>query len=154
MSIKITSTAFNNGDFIPAKYTCDGADISPHLTWDGIPEGTKTLSLIVDDPDAPGHTFVHWVVYNIPAHIKELPEGVTPTRNIPEDVLMGTNDYGRIGYGGPCPPPGTHRYFFKLYALNSALHLDAGATKGQVLKAMEKHMLGQAELMGKYSRKK
>jgi hypothetical protein len=153
MSIKITSTAFNNGDFIPPKYTCDGANISPHLTWEGIPEGTKTLALIVDDPDAPGHTFVHWVVYNIPVHVKELLEGVTPTRNIPEDVLMGTNDYGHIGYGGPCPPPGTHRYFFKLYALNSPLHLEAGATKDHVLKAMEKHVLGQAELMGKYKRK-
>ncbi|MGE5797263.1 MAG: YbhB/YbcL family Raf kinase inhibitor-like protein [Ignavibacteria bacterium] len=154
MSINITSAAFENGEFIPAKYTCDGANISPPLSWNGIPEGTKTLALIADDPDAPGHTFVHWVVFNIPAHEKELQEGVTPTRNIPEEVLMGTNDFGHIGYGGPCPPPGTHRYFFKIYALNSAIHLEAGATKNQVLKAMEKHILGQGELMGRYKRKK
>jgi Raf kinase inhibitor-like YbhB/YbcL family protein len=154
MSIKVSSSAFQNGEFIPAKYTCDGANISPPLSWSGIPEGTKTFALIADDPDAPGRTFVHWVIYNIPALQKELPEGVTPTRNIPEEVLMGTNDFGHIGYGGPCPPPGTHRYFFKLYALNSAIHLEAGATKDQVLKAMEKHLLGQGELMGKYKRRK
>lgn len=154
MSIKVLSSAFQNGEFIPAKYTCDGANISPPLSWSGIPEGAKTLALIADDPDAHGHTFVHLVIYNIPAHQKELPEGVTPTRNIPEEVLMGTNDFGHIGYGGPCPPPGTHRYFFKLYALNSAIHLEAGATKDQLLKAMEKHLLGQGELMGRYKRRK
>jgi Raf kinase inhibitor-like YbhB/YbcL family protein len=154
MSINISSAAFQNGEFIPAKYTCDGANISPPLRWNGIPEGAKTLVLIADDPDASGRTFVHWVIYNIPAHEKELLEGVTPNRNIPEEVLMGTNDFGHIGYGGPCPPPGTHRYFFKLYALNSPLHLEAGATKNQVLKAMEKHILGQGEIMGRYKRKK
>lgn len=154
MSMKITSNAFKEGEFIPPKYTCDGANISPPLAWNGIPEGTKTLALIADDPDAPGRTFVHWVVYNIPVHVKEFYEGVTPTRNIPEDVLMGTNDFGHIGYGGPCPPPGTHRYYFKLYALNTALHMDAGATKDHVLKAMEKHVLGHTELMGKYKRMK
>ncbi|HVO75314.1 MAG TPA: YbhB/YbcL family Raf kinase inhibitor-like protein [Ignavibacteriaceae bacterium] len=153
MSIKVTSSAFENGEFIPAKYTCDGANISPPLSWSGIPEGAKTLALIADDPDAPGRTFVHWVIFNLPVHEKELLEGVTPSRNISE-ALMGTNDFGHIGYGGPCPPSGTHRYFFKLYALNSAVHLEAGATKDQLLKAMEKHILGQGELMGKYKRKK
>ncbi len=152
MEIKLQSSAFKKGDLIPSKYTCDGANISPQLKWNNPAKGTRTFAIIVTDPDAPSGEFVHWVVYNIPDSILSLHEDVTPTRNIPDEIMLGTNGAGRVGYFGPCPPSGTHRYFFRIYALDSALHLEAGADKGDVLKAMKGHVLAEGELMGKYRR--
>lgn len=150
--MKITSAAFNEGEMIPRKYTCDGQDISPPLTWSEIPEGTKSLALISDDPDAPMGTWVHWVYYDIPSDRTELPEDVAPDEKPAPGGTQGMTDFGRIGYGGPCPPGGTHRYYFKLYALDTILDLDAGTTKGALLNAMEGHILGETQLMGKYRR--
>ncbi len=152
MEIKITSSAFEQGNLIPAKYTCDGADVSPPLRWEGIPEGTKSIALINDDPDAPMGTWVHWVLFNLPADIKELAENIPPEETLLNEAKQGISDFGRIGYGGPCPPSGTHRYFFKIYALDTELSLESGANKHQLLKAMEGHILGQGELIGKYKR--
>ena len=146
MPMSLTSPAFNNGDAIPAAYSCDGEDQSPDLDWFGIPQGTLSMALIMDDPDAPVGTWVHWVLYNIPADMPGLQLGMT---GVGQD---GTNSWGSAGYGGPCPPGGTHRYFFKLYALDLFLDLDPGADKEALLQAMEGHILGQAELMGTYSR--
>lgn len=153
MEINITSSAFADGGLIPSKYTCDGADISPPLQWDAIPEGTKSIALISDDPDAPMGTWVHWVLFNLPAETKELAENVPPDETLPSGARQGVSDFGRIGYGGPCPPSGTHRYFFKIYALDTTLDLQAGANKRQLLKAMEGHILAQGQLIGKYKRK-
>ncbi len=145
-------SVFANGERIPIKYTCDGEDISPPLTWEGQPEGVVSYVLIVEDPDAPMGTFTHWVMYNIPSKLTSLPEGV-PKQGKTEVGLQGINDFRRIGYGGPCPPPGKpHRYFFKLYALDSTLDLPPGARKRDVTKAMEGHVLAQAQLMGIYGR--
>ena len=152
MEIKITSSAFEDGGLIPAKYTCDGADVSPPLQWDIVPEGTKSIALICDDPDAPMGTWVHWVLFNLPAQAKELAENIPPERSLPNGAKQGINDFHKIGYGGPCPPGGTHRYFFKLYALDTELDLQASANKGQLLKAMEGHILAQKQLIGKYKR--
>ncbi|MGD2295867.1 MAG: YbhB/YbcL family Raf kinase inhibitor-like protein [Candidatus Aminicenantes bacterium] len=152
MDIKITSDAFQEGDMIPKKHTCDGINISPQLAWEGVPEGTETLALINDDPDAPMGTWVHWVVFDIPAHVREIPENVPPERELGTGGKQGVNDFGKIGYGGPCPPSGTHRYYFKLYALDSVIGLERGATKDDLLKAMEGHILAQGQLMGRYSR--
>lgn len=146
MTMALTSPAFNEGGAIPTKFTCDGEDISPELDWFGIPEGTVSLALIMDDPDAPMGTWVHWVLYNLPMDLSGLREGMTGVG------LDGTNSWNRTGYGGPCPPSGTHRYFFKLYALDTNLDLAPGAKKEALLAAMEDHILGQAELMGTYSR--
>jgi Raf kinase inhibitor-like YbhB/YbcL family protein len=151
--ISIYSKSFENGGTIPAKHTCDGDDVSPDLSWEGVPEGTKSLALIADDPDAPAGTWVHWVLYNIPYDKKMLKEGIPKTDTLNDGSLQGTTDFKRPGYGGPCPPPGgPHRYFFKLYALDITLNLSAGATKAQVEEAMEGHILGKGELMGKYGR--
>jgi Raf kinase inhibitor-like YbhB/YbcL family protein len=152
MEIKIKSPAFEDGGLIPPRYTCDGADISPPLQWQAVPEGTKTIALICDDPDAPMGTWVHWVLFNLPAEIRELAENIPTDRTLPSGACQGTNDFGRIGYGGPCPPSGTHRYFFKIYALDTQIDLAAGAKKSQLLKAMEGHILGQGQLIGKYKR--
>jgi hypothetical protein len=152
MAIKVMSSAFEEGGMIPRKYACDGADVSPPLAWTGIPEGAKTIALISDDPDAPVGTWVHWVLYDLPANIKELPEAVSPEKELRTGAKQGRNDFRRIGYGGPCPPGGTHRYYFKLYALDTVLNLPAGATKAELLKAMEGHILAQGQLMGKYKR--
>jgi len=152
MDIKVTSTAFEEGEMIPAKHTCDEEDISPPLAWDSIPEGTKTLALICDDPDAPMGTWVHWVLFNLPPDINELPENIPPEEELESGAKQGTNDFRRIGYGGPCPPGGTHRYYFKLYALDAELDLEAGARKPQLLEAMEGHILAEGQLMGRYSR--
>jgi Raf kinase inhibitor-like YbhB/YbcL family protein len=152
MEIKITSSAFQQEGMIPSKYTCDGADVSPPLQWDEIPEDTKSIALINDDPDAPMGTWVHWALYNLPADTKELAENIPPEETLPNGAKQGITDFGRIGYGGPCPPSGTHRYFFKIYALDSQLELESGANKNQLLKAMEGHILAQGELMGKYKR--
>jgi len=152
MEIRIMSAAFEEGGKIPRKYTCDGADISPPLGWTSVPEGTKSLALISDDPDAPLGTWVHWVIFNLPPNIKELPENVPPQMELKNGAKQGKNDFRKIGYGGPCPPGGVHRYYFKLYALDKVLNLEAGATKAQLLKAMEGHILADGQLMGKYER--
>jgi hypothetical protein len=149
--MKIESAAFPDGGLVPRAYTCDGRDVSPPLSWTGVPAGAQTLALICDDPDAPGKTWVHWVLFDLPVSVGDLPEGVPPDREV-HGGLHGTNDFRKIGYGGPCPPSGTHRYYFKLYALDSALLLPAGATKAQVERAMEGQILAQASLMGRYSR--
>ena len=148
----LASTAFKEGDAIPKQYGCKGADISPPLRWSGIPEKTKTFALIVDDPDAPMGTWVHWVIFNIPASVTGLPENVPAEESLPDGALQGKNDFKSFGYGGPCPPGGTHRYFFKLYALDTTLQLKAGCTKAELLKAMAGHILAEAQLMGRYSR--
>lgn len=149
VEMKLTSKAFQEGGMIPAQYTCTGANISPPLAWEGVPEKTKSLALIVDDPDAPGKVWVHWVAFNIPANVKEMPENVPAQENINGGGKQGTNDFKKVGYGGPCPPSGTHRYYFKLYALDTDLNLDSTTTKDQLLKAMEGHVLGEGQLMGK-----
>lgn len=152
MDIRLTSTAFAEGGIIPRKYTCDGADVSPPLAWDNVPDGTKSFALICDDPDAPMGTWVHWVLFNLPADVRSLPEAVPPDKELSNGARQGTNDFRKIGYGGPCPPRGTHRYYFKLYALDTTLDLPAGSSKAQLLKAMEGHVLAEGQLMGKYGR--
>ena len=153
MSLKLTSTAFQPGGTIPKKFTCDGPDVSPALAWSDAPTGTKSFALIMDDPDAPVGTWVHWVLYDVPAETHELAENVAKQEELPNGARQGRNDFRRIGYGGPCPPPGpAHRYFFKLYALDQKLGLKAGATKADVEKAMKGHVLAQGELMGRYGR--
>ena len=153
MEIKITSSAFEDGGLIPPQYTCDGEDISPPLQWDAVPEGTKSVALICDDPDAPIGTFVHWVLFNLPADTKELAEGIPKGTTLPNGAQQGTSDFGRIGYGGPCPPSGTHRYFFRIYALDTQIDLAPGARKPDLLNAMQGHILAQGQLMGKYKRR-
>ncbi len=152
MEIKITSSAFEDGGMIPAKYTCDGADVSPPLQWDAVPEGTKSIALICDDPDAPMGTWVHWVLFNLLAEARELAENIPAEETLPNGAMQGVSDFGRIGYGGPCPPGGTHRYFFKVYALDTKVDLQAGTDKRQLLKAMEGHILEQGQLIGEYKR--
>lgn len=152
MEIKITSTAFSEGSIIPKRYTCDGEDVSPPLEWSGVPEGTKSLALICDDPDAPMGIWVHWVLFNIPASVKDLPTSVPPAEALENGAKHGKNDFGKLGYGGPCPPSGTHRYYFKLYALDMQITIKSGITKAQLQKAMEGHILAEGQLMGKYKR--
>jgi Raf kinase inhibitor-like YbhB/YbcL family protein len=142
--MKITSTAFEHEGFIPRKYTCEGDDISPQLDIEQVPDGTESLALIVDDPDAPMGTWVHWVVYDIPV-IERIAENSVPG-------LQGTNDFKRQDYGGPCPPSGTHRYYFKLYALDRKLDLKPGITKNELLRIMDAYVLEKAELMGRYTK--
>lgn len=153
-TMRLKSTAFPNDGLIPAKYTCDGTDISPPLSWDNPPSGTQSLALIVDDPDAPTGIFVHWVLYDIPFQIRQLSEGAAPQRTLLNGGVQGKNDFGNLGYGGPCPPSGTHRYFFKLYALDRELGLESGATKKQLEAAMDGHVLTAAEVIGRYSRRR
>lgn len=154
MAFALTSTAFAEGAAIPVKYTCDGADLSPPLAWTGTPDATKNFALIADDPDAPAGTWVHWVLFNLSGLVHALPESVAKAESVLAGALQGRNDFKRIGYGGPCPPPGKpHRYHFKLYALDGPLALDAGATKTEVEHAMRDHVLGQAELTGSYGRR-
>ena len=150
--MNLTSSAFQNGGMIPGKYTCDGVNVSPPLEWDAVPEGTKSLALICDDPDAPMGTWVHWVYYDMPPGTAGLQENVAPQEQTANKGKQGINDFRKIGYGGPCPPRGTHRYYFKIYALDTMLNLGPGATKKQLLKKMENHILGQAQLVGKYKR--
>lgn len=153
MAFEVKSSAFQHEGDIPRKYTCDGADVSPPLNWTSPPRGTKSLALICDDPDAPVGTWVHWVLFGLPPETRELPEGIPTDKVIPNGGKQGINDFGNIGYGGPCPPPGpAHRYFFKLYALDAEPDLKPGATKKELVKAMDKHILAQAELMGRYRR--
>lgn len=153
MVLSLTSPAFEHGKKIPGKFTCLGQDVSPELKWDNAPQGTKSFALICDDPDAPGTTWVHWVVWAIPATAAGLSEAVPPDPVLDDGTKQGTTDFGRIGYGGPCPPPGkAHRYFFKLYALDEITELERGARKNQLLQAMEGHILGQTELVGTFAR--
>ena len=153
MPLTLTSSAFSPGGTIPRKHTCDGPDVSPALNWTDPPAGTQSWALIMDDPDAPVGTWVHWVLYDLPAAARALPENVPKQEQLPDGSRQGRNDFRRTGYGGPCPPAGpAHRYFFKLYALDAKLGLRAGATKADVERAMQGHILGQAELMGRYGR--
>lgn len=145
--MEFSSSAFKNGELIPAKYTCNGDDISPPLSWSGVPENAKSLIITMDDPDAPGGTWDHWVLFNIPATTTNLAENV---RDFPKNTRFGQNGWSRNNYGGPCPPDRQHRYFFKIYALDTELTLKDGATKTQILAAMENHILATAELMGRY----
>ena len=154
MSLQITSTAFSEGQPIPAKYSCEGSDISPPLKWTNAPANTKSFALIADDPDAPMGTWVHWVLFDLPSTTYALPEDVAKTQYIADNAKQGLNTWPRLGYGGPCPPPGKpHRYFFKLYALDAMLDLKPGLTKKDLLKAMESHVLAEGQLMGTYQRK-
>ena len=147
-TLRISSTAFTHNGRIPSKYTCDGADVNPPLIMENVPNGANSLALIVDDPDAPAGTWVHWVVWNIRPSTKEIREN-----SVPEGASQGITDFRRQKYGGPCPPSGTHRYFFKLYALDAMLTLGANAGKPAVERAMQGHILAQTELIGLYSRK-
>jgi Raf kinase inhibitor-like YbhB/YbcL family protein len=150
--MKISSPSFKHGDFIPRKYSCDGNDISPPLNWENVPDGTKSFALISDDPDAPMGTWVHWVIYNLPSDLRSLSEDIPKNKQLENGAMQGITDFRRPGYGGPCPPGGTHRYFFKLYALDALLNLGPGASKVGVVKAMQGHIIAQCELMGKYRR--
>jgi hypothetical protein len=158
MALNLSSPAFTHEGEIPSVYTCEGRDVSPALSWTGVPEGTKSFALIVDDPDAPDPkapkmTWVHWVLYNIPASVRELPMGVRPA-DLPPGTMEGVNDWKRTGYGGPCPPIGRHRYYHKLYALDAVLPDLGRPTKGKLEAAMQGHALGQAVLMGTYEKEK
>lgn len=150
--IKIISAAFEEGGMIPQKYTCDGMDVSPSLAWESLPGEAKSLALICEDPDAPAGTWVHWILYNLSSEIKELAENVPVDKTLANGAMQGTNDFGKIGYGGPCPPGGTHRYYFKLYALDTDLGVEPGITKAQLLEAIEGHVLSEGQLMGRYKR--
>jgi hypothetical protein len=153
MSLELKTTAFVNGGEIPKKFTCSGADLSPALTWSGVSPAAHSLVLIADDPDAPRGTWTHWLIWNIPAHFTELPEGTPKLEVLESGARQGTNDFGHIGYGGPCPPPGkAHRYYFRLFALDVALDLQAGAGRNDLERAMKRHVLSQAEWMGTYRR--
>lgn len=152
MAFEIKSNAFTNENAIPPKYTCDGANLSPPLSWSDAPSGTKSYALIADDPDAPAGTWVHWVVWNIPHNTSNLKEGMEKAPKFPDGTRQGVNDFKRTGYGGPCPPGGTHRYYFKLYALDLTLEIPANATKAILEAAMKGHILSQATLLGTYSR--
>lgn len=156
MSLTLTTAAFKNGEDIPSKYTCDGDDISPPLAWSDVPPGTKSLALIVDDPDAPDpaapqRTWVHWVLYDIPPDATDLKENAS-SGNFPPGTREGSNDWHRTGYGGPCPPIGRHRYFFKLYALDTVLSDLGKPTKATLEKKMQPHIIGKTELIGGYQK--
>lgn len=152
MEIDIKSSAFDEGGFIPVKFTCDGQNISPPLEWNGVPEGTQSLALISDDPDAPMGTWVHWVVYNIPPDINGLEEGIPKKEILANDIEQGLTDFGSVGYGGPCPPRGTHRYFFKIFALDRKFNFKPGLTKSELLEKIKDNIIGRGELIGKYKR--
>ena len=152
-SFALSSTAVSNRVVIAQRYTCDGADISPKLDWEGVPAGTQSLALIADDPDAPMGTWTHWIIWNIPAEASALAVGLPKVELLDIGARQGTNDFKRVGYGGPCPPPGKpHRYFFKLYALDARLDLKAGARRNELELAMKRHVLSQTELIGTYQR--
>jgi Raf kinase inhibitor-like YbhB/YbcL family protein len=149
----ISSSSFSAGGEIPKKFSCDDTDVSPELSWTGAPAGVRSFAMIADDPDAPAGTWIHWVLFDLPPQTAELLEGVPKVDEVPTGGRQGRNDFGKIGYNGPCPPPGKpHRYFFKLYALDQMLNLKAGVSKKEVEQAMQGHILGTAELTGKYRR--
>lgn len=153
MAFAISSSSFPNGGEIPKKFTCDGADVSPELSWSRPPADTQSFALIADDPDAPVGTWTHWVLFDLPSTTSSLPEGVSKIDELPGGGRQGRNDFHKIGYGGACPPPGNpHRYFFKLYALDRMLNLKPGLSKQELERAMEGHIRGKAEWMGRYRR--
>ncbi|MDH4301859.1 MAG: YbhB/YbcL family Raf kinase inhibitor-like protein [Nitrospira sp.] len=153
MALRLESAAFKEGDTIPHRYTCMGEDLSPPLHWGVPPAATKSFVIIVDDPDAPVGTWVHWVIYDIPLDLRGLTEGIPAKDRLPNEAVQGLNDFKRIGYGGPCPPPGKpHRYYFKLYALDTILNLKPRATKAHVLAACKGHVLAEAQLMSRFAR--
>jgi Raf kinase inhibitor-like YbhB/YbcL family protein len=153
MSMKLTSPAFESGDSIPVKYTCEGEDVSPPLAWSDVPDGTRSLALVCEDPDAPSGTWIHWVIYDIPPSFTQLSEGVPTTEVTPTGAKQGMNDFKRAGYGGPCPPPGkAHRYYFRIYALDIAPGLPAGATRADLQRAIEGHVLDRGELLSLFER--
>jgi hypothetical protein len=154
MDIKIKSTAFEDGGLIPVKYSCDGENVSPPLFWSTTAAGIKSYALICDDPDAPAGTWVHWVIYNIPENAAALPEFVPAGKNLDNGSSQGLNDFGNTSYGGPCPPSGTHRYFFKIYAIDTILNLKGDVTKEILLNAIKGHIIAEGQLIGKYSRSK
>ena len=151
-SLTIRSEAFENEGPIPRRFSCDGENVSPPLSWEGAPDGTRSFVLVADDPDAPGRTFVHWVYYDLPSAVNSLPAGVAPDANPRPGGTQGENGFGEIGYGGPCPPGGTHRYFFHVYALDRELGLEPGASKQEVLERARNHVLAQGILMGTFAR--
>jgi Raf kinase inhibitor-like YbhB/YbcL family protein len=154
MAFELTSTAFASGATIPQKHTCDGGNVSPPLAWTDPPSGTKAFALVCEDPDAPAGTWVHWVLYDLPATARGVPEGVPPEPSLPDGSRQGRNDFKKMGYGGPCPPPGPpHRYFFRLYALDAPTGLQPGATRSELAKAIASHTRATAELMGRYGRR-
>ncbi len=152
MGFRLVSPSFKDGDMMDSRFTCDGDNVSPTLRWAEVPEGTISLAFLCDDPDAPGGTFNHWILYNVPPIPAELREGVPALKTLPNNVYQGVNSFGSMGYGGPCPPSGTHRYIFTVFALSKLLDLDPGASKRQVENAIQNRILGKAQLMGKYSR--
>jgi Raf kinase inhibitor-like YbhB/YbcL family protein len=153
MAFQLTSLAFQQGGAIPKKHTGEGRNVSPPLKWSDPPEGTRTFALICEDPDAPRGTFTHWVIFNLPAKARELTEGTPTEAALPDGAGQEKNDFGKVGYGGPMPPPGKpHRYFFTLYALDQKLDVQPGATRAQVVAAMKGHILSEAQLMGTYGR--
>jgi len=151
-SLSVRSGAFENEGPIPQRFSCDGENVSPPVSWDGAPDETRSYVLIADDPDAPGRTFVHWVYYDLPSSVSSLPAGVAQEANPQPGGTQGENGFGEIGYGGPCPPGGTHRYFFRVYALDTELGLAPGATKQEVLERARDHVLAQGILMGTFAR--
>lgn len=152
--MKITSSAFSEGGAIPSEFTCEGRDISPELSWSDAPKATKSFVLVLHDPDAPmANGYYHWVLYNVPAHVNRIPENVSRDASLPALGLQGTNDGGKIGYMGPCPPSGTHRYIFRLYSLKTSIDLEPGANYKDVLSAIEGEIIEQAELKGTYAKR-
>jgi Raf kinase inhibitor-like YbhB/YbcL family protein len=154
MALTLTTTAFTPGGDIPARFTCDGDDVSPALRWEGVPEGTRSFALVMDDPDAPRGTWQHWLLYHLPPATRDLPEDMPADESLPSGARQGRNDFGKPGYGGPCPPAGpAHRYYFRLYALDVVPDVKAGATRSALDRAIRGHILAEAELMGRYRRR-
>jgi len=153
MELKLNSSAFEEGGMIPEEFTCDGDNVSPELSWSGAPAETKSFALICEDPDAPAGIWIHWVIYNIPGSEKGLHEGVSADKKLYNGTMQGLNSSGETGYDGPCPPVGTHRYYFKLYALDTILNIEGNVTKDVLLDAMKGHIIAQGQLMAKYTRK-
>jgi Raf kinase inhibitor-like YbhB/YbcL family protein len=151
MSLALTSPVIRE-QAIPQHYSCDGDNVSPPLQWENVPDGTASFALIAEDPDAPGGTFIHWILYNLPPALRWLPEDVRRDGILPNGAMQGRNSFQKLGYDGPCPPGGVHRYFFRLYALDTRLELPPAATKEDLLEAMDGHILAEAEMMGKYTR--
>lgn len=151
MMLEVRSSAFCEGEMIPTRFTCDGENISPELKWSAVPEGTRSIAVIADDPDAPRKTWVHWVLFNLPPTLECLEEDVPKTPALDNNAKQGLNDSNEVGYDGPCPPEGVHRYFFKVYALDCIVPLKSGCTKEQLLSEIEGHSLADGVLMGRYS---
>jgi hypothetical protein len=150
--LEVRSSAFGEGGSIPSDFTCDGADMSPSVSWSGAPAGTQSFAVMVDDPDAPGGNWTHWLLYDLSPKLNQLPAGIPPAAILPDGGFQGRTDFGKAGYGGPCPPAGTHRYFFKVFAIDRILHLEPGTTKKKLLAAMRGHILAEGALMGTYAR--